>query len=132
MNANEPEFSQDTLSVRLIRHILDMSYEEQISLLKQLEEMPTAALEISDRDDKRRAFASNVAFTIQGVDYTGVSEDISASGMFIKTDESFAAGQMMVLTIQYTNRQKQVQIPAEIVSVRQNGIGVKFLKKADA
>ena len=132
MNDTDVEFGKDSVSVRLIRHILDMSYESQISLLKQLEGMPTAALDISDRDDRRRSFTSNVSFTVQGVDYTGTSSDISAGGMFIKTDESFPVGQTMSLTIQYTNRKKQARVPAEIVNVREDGVGVRFLKKDDA
>ena len=79
MNDTDAEFGKDSVSVRLIRHILDMSYESQMALLKQLEGMPTAALDISDRDDRRRSFTSNVAFTVQGVDYTGTSSDISAA-----------------------------------------------------
>ena len=132
MNDIDVEFGKDSVSVRLIRHILDMSYESQMSLLKQLEGMPTAALDISDREDRRRSFTSNVAFTVQGVDYTGTSSDISAGGMFIKTDASFPVGQTMSLTIQYTNRKRQARVPAEIVNVREDGIGVRFLKKDDA
>ena len=132
MNDTDLEFGKDSISIRLISHILDMSYESQMSLLKQLEGMPTAALEISDREDRRRNFTSNVAFTVQGVDYTGTSSDISAGGMFIRTDESFPVGQTMSLTIQYTNRKKQARVPAEIVNVREDGVGVRFLKKDDA
>ena len=131
MNDSEGEFGKDSITVRLMRLIMEMSYEGQIDLLKQLEEMPTATLEISDRDEKRKSFKTQVAFTVQGVDYTGASGDISPGGMFIETDDTFAVGQAMVLTILFTNRKKQATLPAEIVNVRENGIGVKFMKKED-
>lgn len=128
MNGSEGEFDRDNITVRLIKHILDMPYEGQVNLLKQLDEV--TLLDISDRGEKRRPFPSNVAFVIQGVTHHGVSEDISSSGMFIKTDDSFILGQTMVLTIQYTDKKKQVQIPAEIARIRDDGIGVKFMKKS--
>jgi len=128
----EGEFGKDSITVRLIHQIMEMSYEQQLELLKQLEEMPTAALEISDRDEKRKPFKTKVVFSIQGVDYTGVSGDISASGMFIETDNTeFAVGQTLVLTILFTNRKKQAKIPAEIANIRENGIGIRFMKKSD-
>lgn len=131
MNGSEEEFGNDSVTIQLIRHILDMSYDRQVALLEQLNESLTGTLEMADRDEKRKAFTSNVSFTVQGVEYTGTSEDISAGGMFIKTDESFSAGQTMVLTILFTNRKKQAMIPAEIVRIREDGIGVKFMKKSE-
>jgi len=133
MVESEAEFGKDSITVRLIRQVMEMSYEQQLELLKQLEEMPTAALDVSDRDEKRKPFRTKVAFTVQGVDYAGICGDISASGMFVETDSTeFAVGQALVLTILFTNRKQQAKIPAEIVNIRENGIGIRFMKKGDA
>jgi Tfp pilus assembly protein PilZ len=131
MSGLEEELGSEGITIQLIRRILDMPYDRQVSLLMQLDDASLTGLETADRDEKRKNFTSNVSFTVQGVDYTGVSEDISAGGMFIRTDESFILGQTMVLTILYTNRKKQAKIPAEIVRVKEGGIGVRFLKKSE-
>ena len=130
MNDSAEAFGQDSVALDLIKRILDMPYDRQVALLKQLDEIPSGALELTDREEKRKPFTSNVSFTVQGVTYHGVSEDISSGGMFIKTDASFILGQTMVLTLQFTDKKKQAQIPAEIARIRDDGIGVKFMKKS--
>lgn len=131
MNGSEEESGDDNVTIQLIRRILDMPYDRQVSLLTQLDNSATVAPDVADRDEKRKDFTSGVTFTVQGIEYTGVSEDISAGGMFIRTDDSFLLGQTMVLTILFTNRKKQAKIPAEIVRIKEDGIGVRFLKKSD-
>jgi len=130
MNGSEEASRKDGITVRLIKHIIDMPYGAQVDLLNQLDERVAGSLELADRDEKRKPFTSNVAFTVQGIAYHGVSEDISPGGMFIKTDDSFIAGQTMVLTLQYTDKRKRATIPAEIVRIREDGIGVRFMKKS--
>jgi len=124
-------FDNEDVTVQLIRLILDMPYENQASLLMQLTGKPLIPLETKERDEQRKAFTSGVSFAVQGIEYTGVSEDISSGGMFIKTDASFSLGEIMVLKILSTNRKKQVKIPAEIVRIKEDGIGVRFMKKTD-
>jgi Tfp pilus assembly protein PilZ len=131
MSNSGEEFGDDNVTVRLIRHILDMPYDRQVSLLAQLDESSPDAFEEMDRDEKRKAYTIGVSFTVQGVEYTGISEDISPGGMSIRTDETFSLGQTMVLTILFTNRRKQAKVPAEIVWIKEHGIGVRFLKKDD-
>jgi hypothetical protein len=130
MNGSEEESRQDGVTIRLIKHIIDMPYDQQVALLTQLDEALTGSLELADRTEKRKPFTSNVSFSLQGVSYHGVSEDISPGGMFIKTDDSFIAGQTIVLTLQYADKKRRAKIPAEIVRIREDGIGVKFMKKS--
>jgi len=80
------------------------------------------------RQYKRKIYARNVIFTVQGIKYHGSSENFSASGMFIKTDESFSVGQAIVFTIQLANTKIQPKFHAEIIRVTDDGIGVKFMK----
>ncbi len=130
MNGSEAEFGKDSVTIQLIKLILDMSYDRQIALLKQLEEIPVASLEIADRDETRKSYSSTVAFSLKGRSYKGVSDDISAGGMFIKTDDSFKVGQVITVTIPFSDKKEYVRVPAEIVRVREDGIGVKFMKKS--
>jgi Tfp pilus assembly protein PilZ len=131
MDGSEEEFGKDSVAIQLIKLILDMSYDRQIALLKQLEEIPVATLEVADRDETRKSYSSTVAFSVEGRSYKGASEDISAGGMFIKTDDSFTVGQVITVTIPFFDKKKYARVPAEIVRVKEDGIGVKFMKKSE-
>lgn len=131
MSESEMEFGKDSVTLQLIRLILDMSYDRQLALLKQLEEIPVATLEVAERDDARKSFSGDISFSVQGEYYRGTSEDISSGGMFIKTDDEFSVGQVAIVTIPFSNKKKYVKVPAEIVRIKEDGIGVKFLKKSE-
>lgn len=129
MNGSDEEFGKDSITVQLIKRILEMPYDHQIALLKQLEEMPTTLLEISNREDKRKTYTNAVSFSVMGETYNGLSRDLSAGGIFIKTDDAFEVGQMVHVTIPFSNNKKRVTLPGEIVRFTDRGIGIKFLKK---
>ena len=82
----------------------------------------------TSRKYKRKTYTRTVTFTVQGIEYHGVSEDFSAGGIFIRTDESFSLGQTMVLAFPLSDKKKQVEFHAEIVRVMDDGIAVEFLR----
>ncbi len=125
----DQELGKDSVTVRLIKKLLDMSEEQQSSLLKQLDETSVTDQSSDDRDDTRKSFKETIHFTVKDQNYTGVSEDISSGGMFIKAGGSFLVGQNIIINIPLTNKQKHIKVPAEIVRVMPEGIGVEFLKK---
>jgi hypothetical protein len=125
----DQELGKDSVTVRLIKKLLDLSEEQQLSLLKQLDGTSVADQSSDDRDDTRKSFKETINFTVKDQDYTGGSEDISSGGMFIKTEGSFSVGQGIVLNIPLTNKRKHIKVPAEIIRVTPDGIGVEFLKK---
>lgn len=130
MDEPEEELGKDGVAIQLVKLVLDMSYDRQIALLKHLGEIPVATLEASDRDEARKRYASAVTFSAEGKTHRGTSQDISTGGMFIRTDDAFTVGHVITLTIPFSNNQRSVRVPAEIVRVEEDGIGVKFLKKA--
>ncbi len=125
----DQESGKDSVTVRLIKKLLDMSEEQQLSLLKQLDETSVMNQSSNDRDDARKSFKETIHFTMKDRNYTGISEDISSGGMFIKTEDSFSVGQSIIINIPLANKQKHIKVPAEIARVMPEGIGVEFLKK---
>ena len=100
-----------------------------LSILKQLDETSATDQSSNDRDDTRKRFKEAIHFIVKDRNYTGISEDISSGGMFIKTGDSFSVGQSIIINIPLANKQKHIKVPAEIVRVLPEGIGIEFLKK---
>lgn len=125
----DQEAVKESVTVRLIRMLLDMTEDQQLSLLNQLEEASFADQSTSDRDDNRKSFMETIYFTLKGRSYEGISEDISTGGMFIRTEGAFSVGQTIIVTIPLAKKRKQIKVPAEIVRVMPEGIGVEFLKR---
>lgn len=129
MEDNHIEIGKDSITVALIRKILEMTEAQQQSLLKQLEDISTSGGITTDREDTRRSFKEAIQFTLKNNTFSGVSQDISAGGMFIKTDDAFSVGQTITISIPIANKSKQIKVPAQIVRIESEGIGVEFLKK---
>lgn len=131
MNDDNQQLGKDSITVRLIYLILDMPYNRQVALLKQLEEIPITTFEETDRDDPRKSYASMVSFSVRDRSYKGTSKDISSGGMFIETNGSFSVGEVVTLTIPFADKKKNIIVPAEIMRTTDEGIGVKFIKKSE-
>ena len=65
---------------------------------------------------------------MEGTEYHGFSENISAGGLFIRTDKSFSVGKEIVLTLALSGKKRQVKLHAKIIRNADDGIGVRFLK----
>jgi len=87
----------------------------------------------SDRRSKiRKSFTAPVNFYLGNVSMRGCSRNISSCGMHIETDGSFSIGQEITLSLPHENREKIIQVPAKVVRIDAEGIGVKFIKNIDA
>ena len=132
MADTDQETGRENVTVSLIRKILDMNEEQQLSLYQQLEEMSaTAAIMTSEREDSRKSFKKTIQFMLKDQTFTGVSQDISVGGMFIVTEETFSVGQMVTIQIPLASKGKHIKVPAQIVRIKPEGIGVEFLKKIE-
>ena len=131
MADTDEEVGRENITVSLIRKILDMTEEQQLSLYQQLEETVASAVVTSERDDPRKSFKKTIQFTTKDETFTGVSQDISAGGMFIATEDTFSVGQMITIEIPLSNKGKSLKVPAQIVRIKPEGIGVEFLKKIE-
>jgi PilZ domain-containing protein len=116
--------------LHLIKLILEMNPEERLDLLVKLEEFPVKNLSLGDRDGIRRLYDQTITFSTQDRQYTALCKDISNGGIFIQTEGMFQLGQLVNLDIPYSSGRRSIKVPAEIVRVNPDGIGLKFLKKA--
>lgn len=131
MISDETQVDKDTITVLLIKKILEMSDEQQFTLFKQLSDPSFFSKSYGERNEIRKSYVNTVEFEAKGNKYQGISQDISGSGMFIKTNESMTEGNTIILHIPYKENEQCIKVPAEIVRKDSNGIGVEFLKKAE-
>ena len=81
------------------------------------------------RKYKRKTFTSSVIFTVQGVEYYGSSENISAGGMFIRTNKIFPIGHEIEVRLHLKNHsEKETTLYAEVTRITNGGIGVRYKK----
>ena len=126
--------NQDSVILRLLEKILYMSEKQRAILLKQLEDEGESYTPdvLGERDNSRKSYKKPISFSIRDDVYEGLSMDISSGGMFILTDEVFNMGQLITLSIPFANMDKTVKVPAEIVRITEDGIGVEFVKKMNS
>ncbi|MEE8553231.1 MAG: PilZ domain-containing protein [Desulfobacterales bacterium] len=103
-----------------------LSEEEMRQLLKELEKRQTSERRKYHRKDLFRIIDYNVG----GQYYRDLIQDISGSGVFIKTVHTFSVGQSIIMTLMSPISQKLFKIIGDIVRVRTDGIGVKFKIKS--
>jgi len=126
-NANFPE--QNEVIFQLIKRILIMTDGERLDLLEQLGMVPVKELGLGDRDDIRRRYDQTITFSTQNRQYSALCKDISNGGIFVQTSEIFRLGQLVTLDIPFSQGKESIKVPAEIVRVNPDGIGLRFMKK---
>ena len=120
---------ENDIILHLFKKILEMTAAERLDLLEKLEELPARNLSLGERDGVRRIYDQTITFSTLDRQYTAVCKDISNGGIFIQTQDVFQLGQMVTLNIPFSSKNESLKIPAEIVRVDTQGIGLKFLKK---
>ena len=106
--------------------INSMSDEEMRQLLKEME----ARQNKEQRKYSRKGFLTIIDYTVEGRHYRDFIQDISASGVFIKTSQTFSVGQPILMTFMSPDNQKPFRINGEIIRTHEDGIGVKFKIKS--
>jgi len=102
--------------------INSMSDEDMRQLLKELKEHQNK----EQREYSRKDFLTIIDYTVEGRHYRDFIQDISESGVFIKTSQTFSVGQPILMTFMSPDNQKPFRINGEIKHTREDGIGVKF------
>lgn len=118
--------------IQLIKRILELNPGDRLDLLTQLEHFPGKDLSLGDRDGARRLYNQTITFSTQDGEFTAICKDISDGGIFVQTEDVFHVGQLVTLEIPYSHGEKSITVPAEIVRVSADGIGLRFLKKESA
>ena len=129
MSRKDSPLVDDTVTIRLIKMILDLSKAQRLKLLQQIEEMAVIASLKDQRGHMRKSLATTISFSAAKRFYSGISRDISNNGMFIQTKGDFMVGQVIDLSMPFANQNKPIQSQASIVRVSSGGIGVEFIKR---
>ncbi|MDY6792290.1 MAG: PilZ domain-containing protein [Thermodesulfobacteriota bacterium] len=120
---NQPNVS--IITTRLVDLILKMSVKERQTLLNQLEEK----FKKGNRKFSRKDYKKEVDFVLNKRIFKGFIQNLSASGMFIETSESFSEGQIITLTFELPEPGEHVKVSGKIVRlIPEIGFGVKFNK----
>jgi len=110
----------------LLKTAIDMSNEQRFIFMKHLEEIQSETDKKERRKHIRKDCLINVNFKIRGQKFSSYILDISSSGAFIETGESFASGLKMLLHFSSPESRKSLDLIGEIVWTAPRGIGVKF------
>ena len=113
---------EPNVTAQLIKRIKNMSLERQLQLLKDLEEGQSREI----RQHDRKACLLTVDYAVEDRYFRDFIQDMSDSGVFIITSQTFSSGQTILMTFMSPDHQKPFKINGEIVRVLPSGIGVKF------
>ena len=121
-NMGNNELGGNEVRAFIFEIINSMSDEEMRQLLKELKERQNK----EQRKYSRKDFLTIIDYTVEGRHYRDFIQDISESGVFIKTSQTFSIGQPILMTFMSPDNQKPFRINGEIKHTQEDGIGVKF------
>ena len=78
------------------------------------------------RRHKRKPYAKPLFFATEDRVFEGLAQNISPAGVFIKTDQNIAAGQIVTLGIPL-RKKKKASVKGRVVWSNLEGFGIKFL-----
>ena len=122
MENNDNKLGRNEVRALIFEIINGMSEGEMQQLLKELEEGRIGNRRQCDRKD----FFRIIDYTVSDQYYRDFIQDISETGLFIKTSQTFSVGQTISMTFISPDGQKPFKINGEIVRIKNDGVGVKF------
>ena len=90
--------------------------------MKELEERQNK----EQREYSRKDFLTTIDYTVGDRYYRDFIQDMSDSGVFIKTSQKLSIGQTILMTFMSPDNQKPFRINSEIIRTYEDGIGVTF------
>ncbi|MFC1489420.1 PilZ domain-containing protein [Thermodesulfobacteriota bacterium] len=118
---------KDNINTHLFKLVVCIPEDEQKNLVKQLEEMIQKR---GSRKYTRKTCLINVDYAVGGRVFSNYIQDISTTGVFIETSESFPVGQEVLMTFSFPDREDSLKIDGEISRITPQGIGVRFNYKS--
>ena len=111
-----------TLIYKLFNIVLNLSEEQQVTLLKHAEEL---FLE-EKRSFGRKDCKIPVYYATYDRVYSNYIQNISRSGLFIKTQRPLFVGEEILMTFRLKGFDKPIKIKGEVAHATRAGIGVEF------
>ncbi len=126
---NKPTEKNDVID-RLVELIYKMPRDEQISLLNKLEHYQLGEPNYRTRKYERSQCVISVDYESLDEAFKDYIRDISPSGIFMESEETFTLGEEIVLSINFSDSGNPFRIPTEVVRTTSEGIGLKFKFKS--
>jgi len=123
MENQNKEVKGGNVTDQLIARIKRMTLENQAVLLKELDEGKGRKL----RQHDRKTFFMIVDYIVEGRYFRDFIQDMSDTGVFIKTSQDVPLGRKILMTFMSPDNQQPFKINGEAVRVTSEGIGVKFI-----
>lgn len=122
LKTTDNELGRDEIRALIFKKINRMSNVEIRQFYQEFQERQHGKSRKHDRKD----FFMIVDYSVNDQYYRDFIQDISESGVFIKTSQTFSVGQKIQMTFMSPGYQKPFKIKGEIVRVHTDGVGVKF------
>jgi Tfp pilus assembly protein PilZ len=116
--------NQTDVTFRLFELITDLTFEEQVAMLEELERKQTR----HTRRHKRRDTSLTVYYATHDRAYRDTIQNISPTGVFIETREPFNVGQEILLNFTPARNAEPIKVRGKVVRITDDGIGVKFVR----
>ena len=110
-----------------LENIIDLS-----RLEKQRIPQKSVEKEKDPRRHPRRPYNRSLVIIAQNRNYKGLMTNISRSGAFIKTQNNFEVGQILVILLPGHKKQKDVKLKGYVVRLNRSGVGVIFDRRRAA
>ncbi|UCD32313.1 MAG: PilZ domain-containing protein [Desulfobacterales bacterium] len=123
MNSQNQEIKGASVTDQLIERIKRMTLENQEVLLHELD----GRQDRKRRQHDRKTFFMSVDYVVQDRYFRDFIQDVSDTGVFIKTSQNVLPGQQILMTFMSPDNQKPFKISGDVVRVTPEGIGVKFI-----
>lgn len=104
-----------------LENIIDLS-----KLEKQRIPQKNAEKEKDPRTHPRRPYNRSLVIITQNRNFKGLMTNISRSGAFIKTQNQFSVGQIIVILVPGHKKHKDVKLTGYVVRLNRSGVGVIF------
>ena len=124
MAETKKQISQTDVTFRLFELITDLTFEEQVAMLEELERKQTR----HTRRHKRRDTSLTVYYATHDRAYRDTIQNISPTGVFIETREPFNVGQEILLNFTPARNAEPIKVRGKVVRITDDGIGVKFVR----
>ncbi len=123
------EIDELAVTSRLLNMILEMSLEQQLDLLKQLDKALHGGSRRYVRTYLKKPWAVFFDPETGKRPYADFITDISRCGMFIETSRSFCVGEKITVKFEVPSSRKMYKILGKIVRFQEKGMGVKFIRR---
>lgn len=126
LKRTENKINGDEIRTYLFEEIKRMSDEELQQLYRDFQERPLG----KPRKHDRKYLFLIVDYRVSDQYYRDPIQDISESGVFIKTSQKFSKGQKIQMTFMSPDHQQPFNIKGEVARTQGDGIGVKFIMES--